>query len=80
MVAGLEIKLGEEPGAMEFIEELIDDRDGESVLDGDGVQCAVVNAESPRAVHLLDEKDRGRERRAAAPNNPLVQHGPTLML
>jgi hypothetical protein len=44
---------------MEFIQELIDDRDGESVLDGDGVQRAVVDVESPRVVCLLDEKDRG---------------------
>jgi hypothetical protein len=80
MVAGSEVELGEEPGAMEFIQELIDNRDGESVLDGDGVQRAVVDAEPPRAVRLLDEKDRGRERRAAAPNNPLVQHGCTLTL
>jgi hypothetical protein len=72
MVAGSEIELGEEPGAMEFIQELVDDRDGESVLDGDGVQRAVADAEPPRAVRLLDEKDRGRERRAATPNNLLV--------
>jgi hypothetical protein len=37
MVTGPEIELGEESGAMEFIQELVDDRDGESVLDGDGV-------------------------------------------
>jgi hypothetical protein len=80
MVAGSEIELGEESGAMEFIQELIDDRDGESVLDGDGVQRAVVDAEPPRVVRLLDEEDRGQERRAAAPNNPLVQHGRTLTL
>jgi hypothetical protein len=58
MVAGSEIELGEEPGAMEFIQELVDDRDGEGVLDGDGVQRAVVDAEPPRVVCLLDEKDR----------------------
>jgi NAD(P)H-hydrate repair Nnr-like enzyme with NAD(P)H-hydrate dehydratase domain len=61
MVAGPEIELGEEPGAMEFIQELVDDRDGECVLDGDGIQRAVVDAESPRAVCFLDEEDRGRE-------------------
>jgi hypothetical protein len=55
MVAGPEIELGEEPGAMEFILELVDDRDGESVLDGDGVQRAVVDAESSRAICFLDE-------------------------
>jgi hypothetical protein len=79
MVAGSEIEL-EESDAMEFIQELVDDRDGEGVLDGDGVQRAVVNAEPPRVVRLLDEEDQGRERRAAAPNNPLVQHGRTLTL
>jgi hypothetical protein len=43
---------------MEFIQELVDGQDGESVLDGDGIQHAVVDAESPRAVCLLDEEDR----------------------
>jgi hypothetical protein len=37
MVAGSEVELGEESGAMEFIQELVDDRDGEGVLYGDGV-------------------------------------------
>jgi hypothetical protein len=72
MVTGSEVELGEESGAMEFIQELVDGRDGEGVLDGDGVQRAVVDAEPPRVVRLLDEEDRGRERLAAAPNNPLV--------
>jgi hypothetical protein len=62
MLAGPEIELGEEPGAMEFIQELVDDWDGESVLDGDGVQRAIVDAELSRAIRFLDEEDRGRER------------------
>jgi DNA-directed RNA polymerase subunit N (RpoN/RPB10) len=38
MVAGLEVELGEESGAMEFIQDLVDDQNEEGVLDGDGVQ------------------------------------------
>jgi NAD(P)H-hydrate repair Nnr-like enzyme with NAD(P)H-hydrate dehydratase domain len=56
MVAGPEIELGEEPSAMEFIQEFIDDRDGESVLDGDGIQRAVVDTESPRASVFLTRR------------------------
>jgi len=32
---------------MELVQELVDDGDGERVLDGEGVQGAVVDAETP---------------------------------
>jgi len=41
------VELGEEARAMELVQELVDDGDGERVLDGEGVQGAVVDAETP---------------------------------
>jgi hypothetical protein len=43
---------------VEFIEEFIDDGYRVGILDGEGVQRAIVDAEAPRAVRLLDEKHR----------------------
>ena len=65
---------------MKFIQELIDDGDGERILDGEGVQGAVVDAETPGAIRLLDEEDRRRERRVAAADDALLDHGGALAL
>jgi hypothetical protein len=59
VVSGSEVELGEEAGAMELVQQLVDDRDGEHILDGYGVQRAVVDAEPPRAVRFLDQEHRG---------------------
>lgn len=55
VVAGAQVQLGEEARAME----LVDHRDREGILDGEGVEGAVVDAETPRPVRFLDEEDRG---------------------
>jgi hypothetical protein len=54
VISRAEIKLGEEPDAVE----LVDDGDRERILDGECVQGPVVDAEMPGAVILFDEKDR----------------------
>lgn len=40
---------------MKLVQKFIYHRDGKSVLDGDGVQCAVVDAETPCCIGFLDE-------------------------
>jgi len=46
---------------MELVQQLVDDGDGERVLDGEGVQGAVVDAETLGSVSLPDEEDRRRK-------------------
>src|SRR5688572_29912836 len=65
---------------MELIEQLVDDRDGVRILHRDGVQFAVVDAEPPRSILLLDEEDRGGKRGVAAPDDALSDHGVALPL
>jgi hypothetical protein len=57
MVARARVQLGEQLGAVQFVEELVHHRNGERVLDGEGVQRPVVDAESPRPIRFLDEED-----------------------
>jgi hypothetical protein len=52
VIAGAEIQFGEEAGAMKLVEEFIDHRDRVRVLDRDGVQGAVVEAEPLGAIRL----------------------------
>jgi len=47
VVAAAEIKLGEERGTLEFIEQLVHDWNWEQVSDGLGVQGAIIDAEAP---------------------------------
>jgi hypothetical protein len=54
-----QIELGEEARPMELVQQLVDDGNGECVLDGERVERPVVDAEAPRPVRLLDEEDRG---------------------
>jgi hypothetical protein len=56
MVARPEVELGEEARPMELVEELVDQRDRELVLECQGVKGAVVDAEAPRVVRLADEE------------------------
>jgi len=65
---------------MELIKQLVDDGNWVGVLDRDGVQLAVVDAEPPRSVCLFDEEDRGREGGVAAPYDALLEHRVTLLL
>jgi hypothetical protein len=71
MITRAKIELGEEFGAVELVQQLVDDRNWKSVLDGDGVEGAIVDAEPPRSIMLLDEEDRRGERRKTRPNVPL---------
>ena len=52
VVPGAKVQLGEESGAVEFVEQFVHYGNGERVLDGEGVQGAVVDAETPRALRL----------------------------
>ncbi|KAF0930589.1 hypothetical protein E2562_033753 [Oryza meyeriana var. granulata] len=42
VVAGTEVQFGEEPCAVEFVEELVHHRNGKCVLDGEGVQSTTM--------------------------------------
>lgn len=80
VVARAQIQLGEETGAVELVEELLDHRNWELILDGALVEGAVVHAEKSRAVVFLDEEDGCGERRGARADDALVQHGGHLAL
>jgi len=55
VIAGAEVQLGEELRTMQLIKEFVDDGDGESILDGEGIKSAVVYAKPPSPVLLLDQ-------------------------
>jgi hypothetical protein len=80
MIARAQIELGEELGAVQLVQQLVHHRDRVGVLDGDGVEGPVVDAEAPRAVGFLDQQDGGRERRRAPANEALLHHDGTLPL
>jgi len=75
-----QVELREEARPVKPIQELVDDGDGEQIFDGEGVQSAVVDAEAPGAIRLLDKEDRRRERRVAAADDALLDHGGALAL
>jgi len=56
-----QVELGEEAGAVELVEQLVDDGDRKRILDGERVQRTVVDAKAPCPVRLLDEDDRRGE-------------------
>ena len=62
VVAVAEVNLGEDGGAMEAVKELVNPGEGVAVLDGDGVEGAVVHTKAEGAILLLDEEDGGAER------------------
>jgi hypothetical protein len=51
------VQLGEESSTVEFVQKFIQHRNGEHILNREGVQGAVVSAKTPGSVCLLD-KDR----------------------
>jgi hypothetical protein len=55
VIAELQVHLGEECHAVQFIEELLHDGNGKFILHGDTVQCTVVHVESPAAVVFLNK-------------------------
>jgi hypothetical protein len=74
------VELGEVLGAMELIEELVDDGNRECVLNRHRVEGAVVDAESPQVVWLLDEKDWRGECGVTALDDVVADHGLALLL
>lgn len=58
MIPRAQIKLGEEPSTMEFIEQLVNHRDGKFIFDSLLIQSLVVDTKTPGAIMFLDEKDR----------------------
>jgi len=59
VVARTEINLGEYLGFIETVYQIINEWDGESILDGDLVECSVVNAHVEFSIFLFDEDDQG---------------------
>ena len=62
MIARAQVELGEEARAMQLVQELIHNGNGELVLGRDGVEGAEVDAETPRAVGLAHKEHGGAER------------------
>jgi hypothetical protein len=73
VVAGAQIKLGEEDCTLKFIEELFHHWNWVLVFDRLVVQGTVVHAHVPRAVALLHQDHQRRERRGTRPDHPLSQ-------
>jgi hypothetical protein len=65
---------------MELVQEPIDHWNQELVFRRLGVEGAVVDAEAPGLVCLLDQQGRSKERRHARSDDPLGEHGRTLPL
>src|SRR3954463_9629318 len=59
VVARTQVDLGEDLGAVELVSEVVNEGNGEPVLDGDGVQGTIVDAHAEFAALLLDEDDWG---------------------
>src|SRR4051794_2442553 len=57
VIAGMKVDLREDLGAMELVGEVIDEGDGEPVLDGDAVECMIVYTYSKFTIFLLDKND-----------------------
>lgn len=61
VVPGPQVQLGEVARPVKLVQELVDDWDGEGDLDGESVECSVVNTEPLGAVRLLDEENMRRK-------------------
>src|SRR4051812_20878764 len=57
-----QVDLGEDLGSKEAVSEVVDERDGEMVLDGDVVEGPVVDAHVQGSILFLDEDDWGAKR------------------
>jgi len=58
MISGAKVQLCEIAGTMELVKQLLDHRYRELVLDGDGIECPVVDAKPPGVVLFLDQQNR----------------------
>lgn len=79
MIAGTKIQFRKEMGTFQFIQELIHDRNRELVFDRQFIESAVVDAESPSAIMLLDQEYGRGKRRRTAPDDALSEHNDTLL-
>src|SRR3954468_2502477 len=61
VVTPTQVDLGEHLGTKEPVSEVVDEGDGEAVLDGDVVQGMVVDAHSEGAIFFFYKYDRGAE-------------------
>lgn len=75
-----EVELREARGGTELIQELINGGHRELVLDGDGVEGAIINATAPGTVLLFYEEDGGRIWVVTEANEVGVEHGADLVL
>lgn len=74
MITGAEIQLGEESGSMKLVKELINNRDGETVLNSGSVELAVVHTKAPRALFLAYKENQRGIRAATIANEAGGQH------
>lgn len=72
VIATTQIQLGEESGAAELIQQLVNHRNRKFITNRLQVQGPVVDAETPRAILFLHEEYRQRERRCAASDDALL--------
>lgn len=80
MVPTAQVDFGEEPGALQLVQEFIHHRNRERVLDGTIIEGAIVDVEMPTVIVLANQDHRGGERRRRLPDDPLHQHVVALAL
>ena len=59
VVSGLHVKLGEDPGSLYTVHDLVNPGEGVGILDGDVIEFLVVDHWSFCAVFLSDKEDWG---------------------
>ena len=57
MVSGPQIDLGEDPGSVQLVEQILDLRERILVLDGHFIQLTVVHTHAYGSVSLVDEEN-----------------------
>jgi hypothetical protein len=59
IISPMKINLGEYLGMVESVQEVINQGNGELILDGDLVECSIVNAHAQASILFLHEDDWG---------------------
>jgi hypothetical protein len=80
VVLAAEVKLGEEMGAMELVEEFIHHGNGKHVADHLAIESTIVHTETPQPILHLDKQYRRRVGRCARADDALHEHVLTLPL
>jgi len=73
VVARTKIKFSKELGATQFIQEVINDRNGKFVFNGEFVESAEIMTHAPRAFFLLDHEHRRRVEACTRTDNTCVK-------